>query len=301
MKGLVEKIGYCLGRLIGSGAHGSVWKAVRERDGRLVALKVVDVSRLGPTARDQLCQEVEIVASVRHPNIVQIYEVLRVGNLLILVMEYLPGGDLFDRLEKRVLKEPEATEIARQLISAVSYLHEQGIAHRDIKLENIVFATHPHENVQTVKLVDFGYAQRVLAEDVGTQICGSLHFMSPQIVQSQGYNPFKVDMWSTGIVLYTLITARFPFFGDTSAEVITMITQSCPTFSEAQWRECSRGFRGIVESLLSKPEKLRPSAQVVLRKVEKLQSCFERYASLMSVTNQWKKNHQLSRMQRIFL
>mmetsp|Transcript_4973 Transcript_4973/g.10033 ORF Transcript_4973/g.10033 Transcript_4973/m.10033 type:complete len:310 (-) Transcript_4973:314-1243(-) len=280
--------GYQFCHRIASGSFGTVWKAVRDVDGVPVALKIVDLRNLTNNDHEHLREEVEILSSLCHPNIVQVHEILRVQDYVVLVMEYLPGGDLFDRLQNGRMKEREVIHIAVQILSALAYLHQCGIAHRDIKLENIVFSSLPSDGEQTVKLVDFGFACRFWPGAKGTQRCGTLMYISPQIARSEEYNPFKVDMWSVGVMVYAMVTSTLPFHETGAAETLERIARGIAGFQEKQWRECSPELVDIVKSLLSDPEMERPSALVAHFKLEKLlRNCAER-------EEQWMSQKQLS-------
>jgi len=266
--------GYRLDRVLASGAFGVVWKALRDADDGEVALKIVDVRRLNESETEQMEEEVQILRSVRHGNIVELYDVMRTENFVVLVMEYLPGGDLFDRLDT-VTTESTVVEIAEQILSALLYLHQRGIAHRDIKLENIVFLSLPSEKEIVVKLVDFGFARYFGPYSQSSQFCGSMHYISPQQVRRQKYTPFKADMWGLGVVLYAMVSRTFPFDGDTEVSVSHSITHRSPSFHEPQWGSYSE-FASTVALLLSKSESDRPSAFVARHRLEQLRSRTER-------------------------
>uniref|UniRef100_A0A7S1T543 Protein kinase domain-containing protein n=1 Tax=Compsopogon caeruleus TaxID=31354 RepID=A0A7S1T543_9RHOD len=263
----LSSYGYELGDAIGTGAFGSVWKLRTKANRKEWAAKVINLDRLNATERSMVEEEVATLTSIRHPHIVEVSEVLRTRNLIIIVMEYLRGGDLFDRLSIRLMSESQVVDIASQILSAVAFLHERGIAHRDLKLENVVFATTPSSEKQVVKIIDFGYARKFKRDERATQKCGTESYMSPQVVTMTQYNPFSVDIWSIGVILYALVTGRFPFFGK---DLEKSIVHSPPSFHESQWRECSQEFTSILLRLLSKSEDGRLEAEQAAKCFEEL-------------------------------
>mmetsp|Transcript_13523 Transcript_13523/g.27644 ORF Transcript_13523/g.27644 Transcript_13523/m.27644 type:complete len:325 (-) Transcript_13523:1291-2265(-) len=268
----LRELGYGLDHMVASGAFGTVWKAVRKWDGFAVAVKVVDAGRLNLAEQKQMQAEMDLLSGIHHPHIVKLFDVIQTSKFIVLVMEYLGGGDLFERLQHVKMAESEVVDIGLQLLSALDYLHRHGVAHRDVKLENIVFATSPWDKKPVVKLVDFGFAQPFQPNIKVDQSCGTVNYMSPQVVGKQPYDPFKVDTWSLGVVLYALITARFPFYGKPDAVLIQMILHGHPSFHEEQWLECSADLIKIIVSLLSKKEEERPTAKLAQSKLEKLRS-----------------------------
>uniref|UniRef100_A0A7S1TB58 Protein kinase domain-containing protein n=1 Tax=Compsopogon caeruleus TaxID=31354 RepID=A0A7S1TB58_9RHOD len=270
MKLFLKKNGYSLNHTIGSGAYGTVWRATSNQQTSPCAIKIVDMSRMCAKERKLIENEVEILTSSRHPHIVRVYEVLRTKRFMYIVMEYLKGGDLIDRFEAKQMTELETANIALQLFSALDFLHRHGIAHRDLKLENIVYATLPNEGTQVVKLVDFGFAHRFTLGKKVIQNCGTPYYMSPQVANCEPCNPFQVDIWSVGIILYTLIVGQFPFYGFTRRGVAHMVTKTHPKFSGGQWADCTPQFKDMVASLLRKAEEGRPNASEAMKILQEL-------------------------------
>ena len=153
--------------------------------------------------------ELEILESTAHPNIVRIYELLHDEKYYFIVSEFIRHGELYEFIvRKGVISELDVTKIAKQLFMAINYLHSNDIVHRDIKPENILI-----DNIDTmeIKLTDFGFAtfhQQQSLDDV----LGSPIYMPPEIIKEQKYGN-KVDVWSSGVVTYVLITGKPPFMG----------------------------------------------------------------------------------------
>jgi len=181
-----------------------------------VAIKIV--SREDPKRIEALYKEIELLQQVGnyHPGIVHLHEVYEDESNLYLIFQY-KSCDLYAYMEKHGrLHEEVAMRIFDQLVDAVSYLHENGVAHRDIKLENILL----DEETLEVALADFGFATRYVAAERLNKWCGSPYTVSPEIIAHIPYDPEKVDVWALGSVLYTMLCGQFPFQAETINDVL---------------------------------------------------------------------------------
>lgn len=194
--------------------HATLKKYTKKERTRGVAIKLYDgKSEIQP----DLKKEATILGQLDHPNIVRLFEVVKVGSNRSLVLELCSGGPLLDRVP---FTESQASHIMRQLMSAVSYLHSKHIVHRDIDCANILFRT-PDEN-SDIKLIDFGSATELelVPNHPGAykflkEKTGSLHVMAPEVIR-QRYGP-KADVWSCGIVAYTILNdGKHPFLGNST-------------------------------------------------------------------------------------
>lgn len=194
---------------LGKGTYGKVKKA-RERSGRLVAIKSIRKEKI----KDEqdlvhIRREIEIMSSLCHPHIITIYEVFENKDKIVIVMEYASQGDLYDYIcDKRKLTEREARHFFRQIVSAVHYCHQNGIVHRDLKLENILL-----DGSGNVKIADFGLSNLFHGDEYLQTFCGSPLYASPEIVNGRPYRGPEVDTWSLGVLLYTLVHGSMPFDG----------------------------------------------------------------------------------------
>ncbi|KPJ11278.1 NUAK family SNF1-like kinase 1 [Papilio machaon] len=185
-------------------------------------------------------REVQIMSSVRHPNIVHIYEVFENSEKMILVMEYCSGGELYDYLsQKKVLEEEEARRLFRQIATAVYYCHIHKICHRDLKLENVLLddtgsAKICHRDLKlenvllddtgSAKIADFGLSNVFKETSLLSTFCGSPLYASPEIVKGTPYIGPEVDCWSLGVLLYTLVYGAMPFDGSNFKRLVRQIS-----------------------------------------------------------------------------
>ncbi|KAG9353107.1 hypothetical protein JZ751_017683 [Albula glossodonta] len=205
---------------LGKGTYGKVKKAV-ERSGRMVAIKSIRKEKI-KDEQDliQIRREIEIMSSLNHPHIITIYEVFENKHKIVIVMEYASQGDLYDYIcERQKLSEREARHFFRQIVSAVHYCHQNGIVHRDLKLENILL-----DGQGNVKIADFGLSNLYRGDEYLQTFCGSPLYASPEIVNGRPYKGPEVDSWSLGVLLYTLVHGAMPFDGQDYRNLIRQIS-----------------------------------------------------------------------------
>ncbi|CAJ0931157.1 unnamed protein product, partial [Mesorhabditis belari] len=195
---------------LGSGTYGKVSLAYDHKMDREVAVKLIKKSAIENKADlVRIRREIRIMSALNHPNIIQIYEVFENKEKIILVMEYASGGELYDFVSgKGSLAEAEARRIFRQITSAVLYCHKHQVAHRDLKLENILL-----DEQSNAKIADFGLSNYFSDKNLLTTFCGSPLYASPEIINGTPYKGPEVDCWSLGILLYTLVYGSMPFDG----------------------------------------------------------------------------------------
>uniref|UniRef100_A0A915JNU6 Protein kinase domain-containing protein n=1 Tax=Romanomermis culicivorax TaxID=13658 RepID=A0A915JNU6_ROMCU len=166
-------------------------------------------------ARFQLFREVRIMKKLNHPNIVKLYQVIETENNLYLVMEYANGGEVFDYLVAHGrMKEKEARAKFRQIVSAVQYLHQKNIIHRDLKAENLLL-----DSDLNMKIADFGFSNEFSLGNKLDTFCGSPPYAAPELFQGKKYDGPEVDVWSLGVILYTLVSGSLPFDGQNLKEL----------------------------------------------------------------------------------
>lgn len=176
--------------------------------------KIVDVADARRVQR-----EIAILKRMRHPNIVQLYEIIETPKELFLVMEYASGGELFDYIvEKSILEEAEARVFFRQIISGIEYLHQLGISHRDLKPENMLL-----DQEKSIKIVDFGLSNCYKDGELLQTACGSPCYAAPEMIKGKEYSGAAVDMWSAGIVLFAMLCGRLPFEHSSTAKLYRKI------------------------------------------------------------------------------
>merc|ERR1719282_1056039 len=206
---------YRILKTIGKGNFAKVKLARHLPTGREVAIKVIDKTQMNQASIQKLNREVRIMKKLDHPNIVRLYEVIETEKTLYLVMEYASGGEVFDYLVAHGrMKEKEARQKFRQIVSAVQYCHQRGIIHRDLKAENLLLDAE-----MNMKLADFGFSNEYV---IGTKLdtfCGSPPYAAPELFQGKKYDGPEVDVWSLGVILYTLVSGSLPFDGSTLREL----------------------------------------------------------------------------------
>jgi len=195
---------------LGSGTYGKVKLAIDKKTGQKVAIKSISKQKINcEQDMTRIRREIEIMASLKHKHIVQILEVFENKDKIILVQEFADGGELYDHISaKGRLTEKEARLLFRQIVSAVHYLHENGVVHRDLKLENILLDRHG-----MIKLADFGLSNTWQHNRLLHTFCGSPLYASPEIVNGRPYYGPEIDCWSLGVLLYTLVYGAMPFDG----------------------------------------------------------------------------------------
>eukprot|EP00727_Mastigamoeba_balamuthi_P004415 m51a1_g13972 putative calcium calmodulin-dependent protein kinase type 1 (378) ;mRNA; f:990234-991990 len=249
---------------IGEGAFSTVVMAVdRSRADGVVAAKIYNTEKMNSFEREALRKEVEILRSLDHPNIVKLRDVFQTRRRVYLVMEYLSGGELMQRVRSRqVMGEPEAAHVVGGVLEAVKYLHSRHIVHRDLKLENIVYESSAPGS--PVKLTDFGFAKMMDAKGVLDTPCGSPLYVAPEIVREEPYDQ-SIDMWSAGVVLYTLLCGYPPFYDDDERKVMEMIVHGEFAWPDPRVVPLSESVRHLVSSLLRVVPSERLSAETALQ------------------------------------
>ncbi|KAA8515092.1 hypothetical protein F0562_018121 [Nyssa sinensis] len=201
---------YEIGKLLGQGTFAKVYHARNIQTNENVAIKVIDkekILKVGLMA--QVKREISILRRVRHPNIVQLFEVMATKAKIFFVMEYVRGGELFNKVAKGRLKEQIARKYFQQLISAVGFCHARGVFHRDLKPENLLL----DENGD-LKVSDFGLSavsDQIQQDGLFHTFCGTPAYVAPEVLGRKGYDAAKVDIWSCGIILFVLMAGYLPF------------------------------------------------------------------------------------------
>ena len=217
----IKKGNYILGETIGEGAFAKVKLATHIFTGEKVAIKILDKQVLEADAQNQNIQndssflndmqrikkEIKILKELRHKNIIQLYEIMESENKLYIVMEYCEGKELFDYIVKRKhLTEKEACRFFQQIINGVEYLHLNNITHRDLKPENLLLT-----NKKRIKISDFGLSTKTSSYyQFLTTPCGTPSYAPPEMLRGDEYSGIYSDIWSCGIILYTMLVGNLP-------------------------------------------------------------------------------------------
>lgn len=231
MKSAVKKkVGkYEVGRTVGEGTFAKVKFAQNLETGESVAIKVLAKSTiLKHKMVDQIKREISIMKIVRHPHIVRLHEVLASSTKIFIVLEFVTGGELFDKIvNRRRLPENEARKYFQQLIDAVAHCHSKGVYHRDLKPENLLL-----DSQGNLKVSDFGLSA---IPQQGVELlhttCGTPNYVAPEVLSSRGYDGAAADVWSCGVILYVLMAGYLPFDETglpTLYQKINLAEFSCP-------------------------------------------------------------------------
>ena len=205
-----KKIGnYILFDQIGKGTFSKVTKAIHILTSQQVAVKILDKEKIEDEIDlERIIREIEILKNIHHPNIAQMYETYSTIHNFYLMMELVSGGDLFDFIsDNSFLSENLSCHFFRQLIGVLEYLMLMGITHRDIKPENILL----DENHKNIKVIDFGLSNYCENDEFLSSSCGSPCYASPEMLSGKCYHGNKTDIWSAGIVLYSMLVGSLPF------------------------------------------------------------------------------------------
>ncbi|XP_010541706.1 PREDICTED: CBL-interacting serine/threonine-protein kinase 26 [Tarenaya hassleriana] len=202
---------YEVGRTIGEGTFAKVRYARNSETGEAVALKILDKEKvLKHKMAEQIRREISTMKLITHPNVVRLYEVLASKTKIYIVLEFVTGGELFDKIVNHGrMKEEEARRYFQQLINAVDYCHSRGVYHRDLKPENLLLDAHGN-----LKVSDFGlsaFSQQVRDDGLLHTACGTPNYAAPEVLNDQGYDGATADLWSCGVILFVLLAGYLPF------------------------------------------------------------------------------------------
>lgn len=250
---------YELGRLLGQGTFAKVYYARNLKTGQSVAIKVIDKEKVVKVGlKDQIKREISVMKLARHPNVLQLYEVMATKSKIYFVMEYAKGGELFKKVAKGKLKEEVAWKYFRQLIDAVDFCHSRGVYHRDLKPENLLL----DEN-DNLKVSDFGLSAMAECKHQDGLLhttCGTPTYVAPEVINKKGYDGAKADIWSCGVVLFVLLAGYLPFHDSNLIEMYRKI-------SKAEFK-CPKWFSPDVRRLLQKILDPNPNTRISIAKIK---------------------------------
>ncbi|KAM4832685.1 sperm motility kinase 2B-like [Urocitellus parryii] len=239
-------------RDIGFGAFGKIKLARHCLTGSEVIIKVL--RKKGQNLL--VLSEPEIMRSLEHPNVIQLLQVAETDRNIYMVMEHTGGGRLLDHVSQGGMQEEEARRIFRQVVSAVSYCHDKGIVHRNLKPENIMVDARSH-----ARLTDFGFSARFTPGQKLLQFWGTLSHFAPEILLGKAYEGPPVDIWSLGVILHYMLTGRYPYFGYTAKEMLTQIILA--TYRNTPG--ISLAARMLIQGMLTLDPQKRPTAKQILQ------------------------------------
>ena len=236
---VLSKRGYYNILKLDSGGQANVYKITKQN--RLLACKVVRVGGRDGRLEDDLKRELTITRNSKQPNIIRILDLFRTKNKVYIVMDFMPNGTVGSYVRKNNgMSEYNATVWFCPIARAVKYLHDNDVAHRDVKLDNILLDKHWNPI-----LTDFGFSRFVRKDPISQKVdksdtfCGTPSYNPPEIVSKKEYNPFKADVWCLGISLFVMINREYPFDKTNKKKMI-----------ENQWKR-NYVFRDRVDSQIS--------------------------------------------------
>jgi calcium-dependent protein kinase len=252
---------YKMTKKIGRGYFGSVKLGFRINDEKKIyAVKSIDKTKLSAKKIKNLSREIEVLASLDHPNIIKYYETYNDDHYFHIVTEYLSGGELFDKIYKQKrLTEKETANIVYKITSAICHCHSKGIVHRDLKPENILFENKNPD--ADIKIIDFGLSRKFGEDDLHS-IVGSPYYVAPEVLD--GNYDYQCDIWGIGAIMYVLLSGKPPFHHENKVELYKKIKNDPLSFNNIIWNGISSDAINLLMLLLNKNPKERPKPQIIL-------------------------------------
>ncbi|XP_061078562.1 myosin light chain kinase 3-like [Conger conger] len=242
--------------VLGGGRFGQVHKCAELSSGLTLAAKIIKVK--GLKDREEVKNEIGVMNQLNHVNLIQLYDAFESRTNLTLIMEYVDGGELFDRIidENYMLTELDAIVFMRQISEGVQYLHQQYILHLDLKPENILCV---NSTGNQIKIIDFGLARKYKPREKLKVNFGTPEFLAPEVV-NYDFVSFPTDMWSVGVITYMLLSGLSPFLGDNDAETMNNILHCNWDFDAEAFESVSEEAKDFISRLLIQEKCSRMSA-----------------------------------------
>ncbi|XP_064519009.1 myosin light chain kinase family member 4 isoform X2 [Pseudopipra pipra] len=247
--------------ILGGGRFGQVHKCEEKATGLKLAAKIIKAK--GPKQKDEVKNEINVMNQLNHVNLIQLYDAFESKNDIVLVMEYVEGGELFDRIidENYNLTEMDTISFIKQICKGIQYMHQMYILHLDLKPENILCV---NREANQIKIIDFGLARRYKPREKLRVNFGTPEFLAPEVVNYE-FVSFPTDMWSLGVIAYMLLSGLSPFLGDDDNETLNNILACNWDFEEEEFRNVSDEAKDFISKLLIKEKCWRLSATAALK------------------------------------
>ncbi|XP_042611814.1 myosin light chain kinase 3-like isoform X1 [Cyprinus carpio] len=247
--------------VLGGGRFGMVHKCVEKSSGLVLAAKIIKAR--SQKEKEVVKCEIEVMNQLDHANLIQLYAAFESRHEIILVMEYVDGGELFDRIidENYKLTELDTVLFIRQISEGLQYMHKMYILHLDLKPENILCVSR---QTNKVKIIDFGLARRYKPREKLRVNFGTPEFLAPEVINYE-FVSFPTDMWSLGVITYMLLSGLSPFLGEDDNETLNNILACQWSFEEAEFADISEEAKDFISRLLVKSKSWRMSASQSLK------------------------------------
>eukprot|EP01022_Parablepharisma_sp_SALTPOND_P024908 TRINITY_DN560_c0_g1_i1.p1 TRINITY_DN560_c0_g1~~TRINITY_DN560_c0_g1_i1.p1 ORF type:complete len:914 (-),score=67.53 TRINITY_DN560_c0_g1_i1:1166-3907(-) len=266
---------YRFKNMLGKGNFAKVHLAQRKRDDESFAIKTIEKTKILENPRNMVSmhREILILRKVDHPNVIKLYEVYENELYVHLVLEYLKGGELFQKLQsKGVYSEKDASLAIKCVLQALDYCHTQNIVHRDLKPENLilayfqVFTANYSDSISDaeLKIADFGLATIVDPNVPEKLRCGSPGYVAPEVLNNLGYGT-KADIFSAGIILCVILTGVSPFHGKSYQDVLLKNKEGAVSLTQSHWTFVSKEAKDLVSKMVAKDPKDRCTASEALK------------------------------------
>ncbi|XP_071792535.1 protein Obscurin-like isoform X2 [Asterias amurensis] len=239
---------YDIKEQLGKGRYGTVYRCIEKETGHEWAAKYIRAVK--STDKEAARKEVEVMNQIKHPKLLQCVDAFEMSNRIVMVMEYISGGELFERVidDDFDLTEKEVILYMRQICEGVEHMHKRSYLHLDLKPENIMCV----DKVGTrIKLIDFGMARKLDPDEAVKVMFGTPEFVAPEVVNYESIG-FPTDMWSLGVICYVLLSGLSPFMGDTDAETLTNVTLGEWDFEDEAFDDVSDDAKDFIARLLVK-------------------------------------------------
>nr|XP_010310578.1 PREDICTED: myosin light chain kinase 3-like [Balearica regulorum gibbericeps] len=247
--------------ILGGGRFGQVHKCEEKATGLKLAAKIIKAK--GPKEKDEVKNEINVMNQLNHVNLIQLYDAFESKNDIVLVMEYVEGGELFDRIidENCNLTEMDTILFVKHICEGIQYMHQMYILHLDLKPENILCVNRA---ANQIKIIDFGLARRYKPREKLRVNFGTPEFLAPEVVNYE-FVSFPTDMWSVGVIAYMLLSGLSPFLGDDDNETLNNILSCSWDFEDEEFRGVSDQAKDFISKLLIKEKCWRISATAALK------------------------------------
>ncbi|XP_014896166.1 myosin light chain kinase family member 4 isoform X2 [Poecilia latipinna] len=247
--------------VLGGGRFGQVYKCMENSSGLTLAAKIIKAK--SQKEKEVVRNEIQVMNQLNHANLIQLYAAFESRNDIILVMEYVEGGELFDRIidENYNLTELDTVLFIRQICEGLQYMHKNYILHLDLKPENILCVSRA---TNKIKIIDFGLARRYKPREKLRVNFGTPEFLAPEVINYE-FVSFPTDMWSLGVITYMLLSGLSPFLGDDDNETLNNILACQWNFEEEEFGDISEEAKDFITRLLVKSKSWRMSATESLR------------------------------------